>query len=89
MQRIAEVLRAALAVGEIGDALQIPAAAVACRDRAKRLAGLADDVITVTQFVVPQIARARRIHGEVAGIVNGSCADFLQVKRSGPLQDHS
>jgi hypothetical protein len=63
--------------------LQIAAVAVTRRNRAKRPVGFADDVKPA-----PEPGGARRVHGEVAGIVDRPFAQFLPIKRARPLQDH-
>ena len=84
IHRIAEVLGALYAVGEIRDALQIATAAVTRWNRAKRPVGLRRSRRTGA----PSPAGARRVHGEVAGILDRAFAHLLQVKRARPLQHH-
>src|SRR5262249_8989655 len=82
LHRVAEVLSALLSVCEIRVAGQIKAAAVTRWNCAKRPVGFADDVKPS-----PQPTGARGIHGEVTGILDRAFAQFLQVKRSRPLQN--
>src|SRR5262245_14805118 len=82
IHRIAEVLRAVDAVGEIR-AAQIAAVAVTHWNRAKRPLGFANDVEPP-----PEPAGARRVHGEVAGGFHRPFAHFLQIERARSLQNH-
>jgi hypothetical protein len=84
IQRVAEVLRAALSVGEIRDTFQIAAAAMARRNRPKRPAGFADNVKPRPQFAVAYFVGTRSVHGKVAGISDHARAHFLEVKLAPP-----
>src|SRR6516225_3070976 len=83
IHRIAEVLRALDSVCEIRTALQIATIAVPRRNRAKRTVRFADNVKAAREPT-----GARGVHGEVAGILNCTFAQFFQVKRSRPLQNY-
>ncbi len=82
IHRIAEVLRATDTVREI-HARHVATAAVPRWHRAERPVGFANDVKPA-----PKPTGPRRVHGEVAGILDRAFAYFLQVKRARPLQHH-
>src|SRR5262249_54486364 len=75
-------------VEEIHDALQIAAATVTRRDRAKRPVRFANDVKASPRSAVAQIVGARRVHGKIAGILDNAFAHLSQVKGACPLENH-
>lgn len=82
IQRVAEILHAASAVGEVR-ALHLAAAAMAGGDGPERLVGFADRVEPLA------LVGARRVHGKIAGILDDALSHLLQVKRPRPLQHHA
>ena len=81
VHRVAEIFHAPPSVGEIRNPVQVPPAAVACGDRAKRPLGFADDVKPAPQSAA-EVMGTRRVKREVAGI-----ADRLPlIERAGSLQ---
>src|SRR6476620_10103706 len=83
IHRIAEILRAIYAVGEIRDALQVATAAMPRWDRAKRAVVFANNIESPAGP-----AWSRRIHGEIAGIPDLAFSHLLQVKRTRPRHHH-
>ena len=81
IHRVAEILHAAAPVGEVRDP-QVPPAAVAGGDGAKRLLRLADDVEPAPQSAPAEVMGTGRVHGEVAGVAD----PLALVERAGPLE---
>jgi hypothetical protein len=80
VHRVAEILHAPPPVGEIRFPIQVPAAAVAGGDGAKRTLSFADDVEATPHSA--EIMGTRRVHGEVAGVAD----PFPLIERAGPLE---
>ena len=81
IHRIAEILHAAAPVGEVRDP-QVPPAAMAGGDGAKRLLRLADDVETPPQSAPAEVMGTGRVHGEVTGVAD----PLALIERAGPRE---